>query len=74
MRAPAAAGDLVEPRRARAQAAGRTHVAGGREGLALHARLAGRPERCSHSDVPMYILLVFIRTKYKGVRQNDSNV
>ena len=37
----AAAGDLVEPRRARAQAAGRDHVAGGREGLALHARLAG---------------------------------
>jgi hypothetical protein len=32
------------------------------------------PKRCSHSDVPLYILLVIIRTKYTGERQNDSNV
>ena len=32
------------------------------------------PKRCSHSDIPLYILLVIIHTKYTWVRQNDSNV
>jgi hypothetical protein len=32
------------------------------------------PERCSHSDVPLYIPLVIIYTQYTGVRQNDCNV
>ena len=32
------------------------------------------PKRCRYSDVPLYISLVIIHTKYTGVRQNDSNV
>ena len=32
------------------------------------------PKRWSHSDVPLYTLLVIIHTKCTGVRQNDSNV
>jgi hypothetical protein len=38
------------------------------------AEVAVSPNRCSHSDVPLYISLVIIHTKYTGVRQNDSNV
>jgi hypothetical protein len=41
----------------------------------LRAAWAGvSPKRCSHSDVPLYISLVIIHTKYTGVLQNDSNV
>jgi hypothetical protein len=32
------------------------------------------PNRRSHSDMPLYLLLVINHTKYTGVRQNDSNV
>jgi hypothetical protein len=42
--------------------------------LIMRTQPQASPKRCSHSDVPLYILLVIIHTKYTGLRQNDSNV
>jgi hypothetical protein len=47
-------------------------ITDGREIAANYAKVS--PKRCSHSDAPLYFLSVLIRTKYTGVRQNDSNV
>ena len=42
--------------------------------IAISQRGDLSPERCSHSDVPLYISLGIIHTKYTGVRQNDCTV